>query len=336
MASPRKIIITSFVVNTVQRVDELAKHITDITYSDPLEAAASRLEITFGVTEPIANLHINNFIEVKFRYHTDTTDFNTGTHKIDSVERGMNPGSYSIGAIAYDFQLGLTSVKTWKYVNATLSTIVNNIAAQPTPALSVQGDPNNTLLVGTSTSNVVGSSVTEEERTALALLKKLALKYGYAFNLKYGQLRFESFELLGSRAAVKTYTNTDLNKGTRYNANALGTLKSSLAYYQAADTSSAISYVDNGAYKQESITLDNEGFYRTSDAALLRSKGALREANLRQDTGKLEVEGEVFLYAGKRITLLNGSSFVDYLIDKAYHRLNKDGWRCSLDVFLLR
>lgn len=336
MPTPRRIIITSFVVNAIQRRDELVASITDITYSDPLEAAASRLEITFGVTQPIANLNINNFIEVKFKYSTDAQEFNTGTHKIDSVERGMNPGTWMIGAIAYDFQLGLASIKSWKYTNSTLSSIVNNIAGQTTPVLTVQGDPDSSLLVGTSQSNVVGSAVVEEERTALALLKKLAQKYGYAFNLKYGQLRFESFELLSARAAVANYTNTDLNKGTKYQASALGTLRTALAYYQDPTPLTYISYIDNGAYKQDSVSFDNEGYYRTQAAALLRSKGGLREANLRQDGGKLELEGETFLYAGRRIQLLNGSNFVSYLIDRAYHRLNKDGWRCSLDVFLLR
>lgn len=327
--------ITSFVVNTVQRITELGRNIISINYTDPLEAAASRLEIVFNANEPIANLHINNFIEVKFKWDTDSVEFNTGTHKIDTVERGMNPGTYMIGAIAYDFQLGLTSVKAWKYVNATLSSIVNNIAGQTTPVLTVQGDPDTTILVGTSQSNVVGSSVTEEDRTALALLKKLANKYGYAFNLKYGQLRFESFELLAARSSVKTYTNTDLNKGTRYNSDAVGTLRTAFAYYQNPTPLSFISYIDNSAYKQDTITYDNEGYYRDNAAALLRSKGGLREANLRQNSGKLEVEGEVFLYAGRRISILSGSNFVNYLIDRAYHRLSSKGWLCSLDVFLL-
>ena len=201
--------------------------------------------------------------------------------------------------------------------------------------MTVQADPNNVLLVGTSQDATVASPVVESDRTALALLKKLAVKYGYAFNLKYGQLRFESFELLASRAAVKTYSFSDLSPGSRYASDATGTLKSALTLYQSTNNAT-ISYVDNNAYKQDSITIDNEGYYRNIDSALLRSKGALRESNLRQSGAKINVEGEVFLYAGRRILLLDSTgTFLNYLIDRAYHRLDSKGWLCSLDLILL-
>lgn len=335
---PDKPVIKSVVMNSANITSLISPDILSLTYTDVLEAGASTFDLE------LRNLNRNminppkmgDYIEIKFGYSNSAAEVNTGTHRVDDVIREYGYDTLRIGARAYDYGIGLksnvgTSGKI-VFQNSTLRSIVQTIAGQFSLTL-VGTSTISTLIVGTSSVPGSTQSVTESGDSWLDLAQKLATKYGYAFNLKLGQMLFRSYDSLDAQGYSVLASVTDIVPRPRFRENIVGNYQSASVASKGGTTVTVIDNVIPGI--TDKIDLTGEGYYDSLDAAIFRAKGAIIESNKDRHIGQIKIPGNTNAIAGNNIQLINLDERDNglYAIDRAVHTVSpSDGWTVSLDI----
>lgn len=320
--------IKSVVINANNVTSAVIPAIASVTFSNVYGVSTVDMElVTSQITSPP---QIGDFIEIKFGYASPNL-VNTGTMKIDDVVRQYAPDITTIGARAYDYGIGLETKGTIVYSNLSLTSIVQSIANRFNLTLITSGI--STAIAGTRDSLGTGFVSVGSDESWLAILKKeLANTYGYALNLRLGELVFENYRVLDQAATVAVVTSTDMIRQP--------TFRESLAGFSSASARSkdgyTITVTDNNITEVDnSLDLSSEGYYNSIDAAELRALGALIAANKDRHTGRVRVPGDVDLLAGKTINVSPAGSVDDgiYTIDQAVHSFSKtSGWITDLTL----
>ena len=321
--------IKSVVVNAVNVTSQMNAAIASVTFSDVYGVSTVDMELVTSqiVTPP----KIGDFIEIKFGYAGSTELINTGTMKVDDVVRQYGPDVTVIGARAYDYGIGLAAKGKILYSNSSLSSIVQSIATRFSLTLVTSGI--STAIAGTRDTLGTGFVSVESDESWLAVLnKELADTYGYALNLRLGELNFENYRTLDQLAPVGVITSTGMIRQPNFRES-LASFSSAIAKskngYTITVTDSNITQVSNA------LDLSAEGFYDSINSAELRALGALIAANKDRHVGRVRVPGSITLLAGKTVSVSPAGTIDDgiYAIDQAVHTVSKQsGWLTDLTL----
>jgi hypothetical protein len=326
--SVRTPVFSSIVINSQNVTNQLAPDIIEYTYDSVLQGGASSIEFTIrNVNRNVLNPpQLGQFIEVKHRYSGDANEMNSGTLRIDFMERSSDPTIIRYGATAFDYNLGLSNFSVQTYSNRTLSSIIQEIATSAN--LTLLGEPSGDI-VGTATTQSGIRSVSVNGNR-LRLLQDLADTYGYAMNLRLGFLIFRDWTTLESQ-----FPNFQINLGdvTRYRIRerASGLYRTALALY--SDTAS-VSIVDNTVPQDINFDVRGEGFYANIGSATRRSIGQLAKTNRGRFIIYADLFGE-YLYAGDIVNLIGaGSDNGKYICMRSTHNFAPDsGWTMQIELF---
>jgi phage protein D len=328
---PKRPKIFSFVVNSVQKVNQLAPLISSINYQDPISGGTSSLDIEFDAEADSIPIE-GDSIEIKWGYEGDIEDrwLNTGTHKCDYPQRQFssnNPSTITISSQSYDYRMGLNSQTIVTYRNLNLRGIIYDIASLFN--LNVVGNISSTIIPGTS--NDSSSTVEVKESSYTEVLKRLANNFGYRLKMKLGNIYFQKYFDLENDLIVTGISTTDC-LSAEFITRTKGIYQRAFAAYK--NTSSSASIVADSP-TTDYLDLRPEGFYNDINTALARSAGALKITNRQRHTGKISVEGKSIYHAGVNIGIL-GFDTVDkgkYQIDAVTHKLSPSrGWTSELEL----
>lgn len=325
---PRLPIITSLLVNGVEKVTGLAIAITSITYVDPITGGMSLLELEFDAE--VAGIPVEgDTIRIMWKYQgeSNATLMDTGLHKCDRPQRTYTPDVVSIGAQSFDFGLQLNSVQPITYNSSSLSGIVNNIASlfgltAISDAATVTAGTTDTT---TGTVKVTGSSYLE-------ILNSIADDYGYRVRIKYGSLIFQSYAGLESGGARFSLTPSDCTSAS-FTTKVKGTYRQVFVPYKtgsATITDTSVAHNDILDLRSPNV------YYQDVNSALARSAGALKEFNSQRHTGAIAIEGNYLAESGYNINLVSWRESVDngkFQITKATHKISaQSGWMTELEA----
>lgn len=319
-------IIHSVVKNSVQIQSEIVPYIIDLTYEDIFKAGVSNFNIRIA---PYSNRPVlGDFMEIRFKYSGITGEKNTGTHRIDDISYRFGEDTIDIGAVSWDYQLGLKEVGKGTYSNSNLSNIVSNIASNY--GLTISGVVSNNK-AGTSSTTTGLVSETFENESQIDFLNRLANKYGYAFNLKFGLLIFQSIETLRSASSIATVTPSDIIIGARFRESVYNTFRK----IRVRHKNGTIILTDSSVPGNDELDLTDEGYYENYSSAVMRAKGAAYEANTKRITGEISLYGEPIYNPGNNITISGLGSPIDgvFIIEKVRNTITKNGgWISFLNI----
>lgn len=322
-------IFQSIVINSQNVTAQLAPDIIEYQFDSVLKGGASSIEFTlrnFSLNTPVAPV-MGDYIEVKIQYEEDgaIVPLNSGTLRIDFIERTGLPDVIKYSATSFDYGLGLSNFSNQVYTNRTMSSIVQELATAAN--ITVLGEPTADI-VGTSPT-AVGNRVLQVQGTRLRLLQDLADTYGFFMNLRLGFLIFRDIGVLEQQAPV---FQIDLGDVTNYRVRLRGgnLFRTALTYY--ADNS-AISIIDTTVPQDNNYDVSKEGFYANTGSATRRSIGVLASTNRGRHIMYLNMAGN-YLYAGDVVRIVN-TSFDNgkYICMRAVHNFTPEGgWTMDVEL----
>jgi len=322
-----------YVNGETNRAPEFSPFLKSIELDDRDSGIASTftIELISYAATPVIN--IGDRLSFDLSYEDTSNILQSGTFVVDRIDFGFAPNIKKIGAIAFDFGLGLKGVSDIAYANATLRAIVSTQAAAAFPPLTVS--PSLTGIDGF----IAGSRSDENEgdyvvssTSRLDLLSELAEQYGYIFSIASGLLRFEKYESAESQASIKTYTPTSVTPGARFDDNRATQIKEAWAEYVGAGYSII---QDQSSRTRDIADYRSEGFYVSKAAADRRCIGAIKAKNVNSLAGYFTIEGDSIARAGKVVTLSGWDTLLDgrWYVLRAVHRLSSStGWIVDMDV----
>ncbi|NJM69236.1 MAG: hypothetical protein HC862_02850 [Scytonema sp. RU_4_4] len=331
----KKPIFSSVVINAATATVSIGAHISNFSYTEIWGAAASHFEFDLADSASIKPT-IGDYLEIKFKYADDPAAnlVNTGTMRVDDTVRRYDYPLLSIGANAFDYNLG--NRIPISYTNASIRAIVetqSSVFGLSLPDLNTISG----AIAGTST-NVTDPKVEKAESRA-EMLALLARKYGYFFNLYLGQLIFRDISILESQPAARVLTKSDVCNDVvpQSRKTTSGNFKNVQVSYNnngSAATGVYTATADDGALTNNTINLSSEGYYNNFDSASRRGYGQIKESNRNWNRMSISCEGHYLLRVGNVVQLAD--FYPDYgfwLIEQAVHTIRKsDGWRTQLDL----
>lgn len=296
-------------------------YVKSFTYSDKSNGEADEIEILLEDSE---KLWQNNWypskgdtVSAKIFFLGNVLDCGAFTVDELSGEGSTDGDNFTIKGIAAGINKKIRSKHSYAHENKTLREIVNTIAAKY--GFTVKGQ----------ISNISIGRETQHRETDLKFLRRLADGYGYTFSIRDKQLIFTDIfsienkqdALTISRADIISYSITDKTANT---------FKSAKNTYHNAKKKQVISYEEdesNEAYtnvKEDSLDLH----FRTENKqqSEIKTKVALYKANSRQQSGSIEMPGNILVMAGNNCTMEGLGKFSGkYYIDSTTHEVSSDG-----------
>ncbi|NEP10164.1 MAG: hypothetical protein F6K14_08090 [Symploca sp. SIO2C1] len=339
---PRKPTISSFILNEVNITNQIVPRLASVIYQDET-GATGLLELEL-ISPSSINLTEGDAIEVRIKYADSDREINTGTHIVDEVAVQLAPNIIRVGARAYDYRSGAATKEAVELKNVGLQFILfrfaNNFKAEKGGtkfALRVVSNAPASLVIGTA-SKIEEDNIIRAE-SWLELLKKISDDYGYWFNIKFGDLRFLTYEAQEQEAIVATITPSDCLPTPRFTRRTKDIYKSAFVNYKTLNNEEDFVEVDDSTVTMEDILdLRNEGIYFNEASAVERAAGALSSANRNRQTVRMKTEGNGSYMVGGNVSLtgfegdmVNGK----YAISRAIHRLDSDGWTTDLEMYMI-
>lgn len=327
---PRLPRIFSFLVNGVEVVDTLAPNLTSLVYQDPLDGGTSILDLEFD-TEASNIPTEGDTIRIKFGYDQEgslpsTNLVDTGIHRCDLPVRRYLPDTITISAQSYNYGLALNSIEDVVFSGWQLNQIINEIAA--IFALSTNSNAA-TIIAGTANTTSVIASVQAD--SYFDLLQQLARDYGYAFSLKYGEIKFLSYTSLENTPYSFGLTPTDCTKA-EFRTKVKGTYRQAIFPHK----SGSATVNDSSVVSNDILDFRPSPYYEDASAALQRSTGELRKYNRQRHEGTLAIEGKPNAIAGINILLSsfeNASDNAYFQVNEVIHRLTAtNGWTTEMKI----
>lgn len=375
--SIERAIFSSIVRNTVQIKYLLAISIIGYINEDVLKTITSTMEIE---VEPFYQPKISrgDFLEIVIKREGGDRESNSGTMRVDDVIYKSGKETYNIGATAIDYTTRKPDDVSVSYAGATLNNVVSTQSAYfsltidqpaggiiPIIAGFYQGKANTRGEIARelekemqsigSDGTTVGEKVfVIEADSRIEMLKLVGKMYGYAVNLKFGNLFFKSIDadLLHGRNLPIAYLLTPQKTlpGVEFRRKTKGIFSRAFVNYANRSGNRVLS-IDNAEVKDietaKFVTTDyippSKEIYPDEASAIARAIGLLVEANADRFSAFMEVEGNPILRAGAKV-LLNGfddtrdssaNKEIDgaWLIVKARHTFNTKGWFTYLELW---
>jgi phage protein D len=291
------------------------------------ESEADELEVTFedrdrrwqGPWQPTRG----DLVGAMVGYYGVGNLLNCGIFQVDELELQGPPDTFHLKCIATGITPSLRTPRSAAYESQTLLQVAQTVAARQ--QLTVTGLPQNI--------DVSWQRITQHQEHDLHFLRRLALQHGYDFAVRGSQIVFYSRTALEQSAPVATIIRTQVTS-FEFQQRTQATYRSSSVAYQDPATKKLIS-----ASAQDSSVPTGDDLHivtrcETPQQAQLKSASALHDANMRQVTGRIEMEGTTLLVAGVNLTVQGFGNFDGtYHVESSRHRLERSsGYTTEIEI----
>lgn len=297
---------------------DILPYVKSFTYSDKSKGEADELEI---VMEDSEKLWQNNWYPAK----GDTVSakifylgniLNCGTFTVDEIsgEGSADGDTFSLKGIAAGINKKIRTKNSYAHENKTLREIVNTIAAKH--GFTVVGEINNVSI----------GRETQHKETDLKFLQRLANDYGYTFSIRDKQLIFTDVFSIEKKQDALTITRQEITSYSITDKTS-NTFKSAKNSYHNPRKNEVISYEENeDEFDSKEDVLDLHLRAENEQQAEIKTKVALYNANSLQQSGTIEMPGNVLVMAGNNCSLQGLGNFSgEYYIDSTSHSVAPDG-----------
>jgi uncharacterized protein len=256
-------------------------------------------------------------------YHSVGNLLNCGIFQVDELELKGPPDTFHLKCIAAGITSSLRTPRSAAYESQTLLQVAQTVAARH--QLTVTGLPQDI--------NVSWSRITQNEENDLQFVRRLALQHGYDFAVRGTQLVFYSRTALEQAQPVTTIMRTQVTS-FEFQQRTQATYQSSSVAYQDPVTKQLIAVSSQDPTVPTGDDLHIVTRCETPQQAQLKAQSALHDANMRQVTGRLEMEGTTLLVAGVNLNIQGFGNFDGtYHIESSKHRLERSsGYTTEIEI----
>ena len=300
---------------------DILRYVKNLVYSDKSKGEADELDIVMEDSEKIWQTAWypvkGDTISAKIIYQGNTLD--CGTFTVDEItgDGSTDGDTFTIKAIAAGINKSIRTKQSYAHENKTLREIVNTIATK-----------NGFTVVGTINNVSIGRE-TQHKETDLHFLKRLAKNYGYTFSIRGTQLIFTDIFSIENKQQALTIDRSQISSYS-INDKTSNTFKAAKISYHNPKQNAVINYdvnESNASYQTaKNDTLILHGRVENKQQAEIITKVALYRANSLQQSGTIEMDGNVLVLAGNNCILQGLGMFSgNYYIDSTTHSVDPDG-----------
>lgn len=304
---------------------QMETYLLSVDYLDRTEAESDELEITLNdASGKWSNQwYPENGAKLTFEIGYEGRMVPLGEFEIDEVEILWDGSGrqVSIKALSAFVTQELRSKKSKAYENITLERLAKTIAAEARLTVSGKID------------NIQFKRVTRNEETSLAFLRRVAMDYGYVFNVKFGKIVFTQIDKLQARGSVFSVDPTGLSS---YNVIDATGRTFSIAKHKYYDPSKgrAISFDQPTGSKSKDI-FEEKGHVENKQQAEIKARARVSKILNGQIRGSASMEGMPKLVAGNNFELIKiGKMSGLYNIEESRHSFSPGrGYRTDIQFF---
>jgi uncharacterized protein len=291
------------------------------------ESEADELEVTFedrdrrwqGPWQPTRG----DLVGAMVGYYGVGSLLNCGIFQVDELELKGPPDTFHLKCIAAGITPALRTPRSAAYESRTLLQVAQTVAERH--QMTVTGLPQNI--------DVAFARISQRQETDLQFLRRLALQHGYDFAMRGTQLVFYSRRALEQSQPVVTIMRTQVTS-FEFQQRTQATYQSSSVAYQDPATKQLIAASSQDPTVPTGDDLHIVTRCETPQQAQLKAESALHDANMRQVTGRIEMEGTTLLVAGVNLTV-HGFGHFDgtYHVESSKHRLERSrGYTTEIEI----
>jgi hypothetical protein len=323
---PVRVPLWSLTYSGVNVTADISGMVTEISYSDKVAHSSDEVEVTLedrdrrwqGPWFPVRG----DVVALLIGYDGETL-MPCGDFQVDELELKGPPDTFHLKCIAAGITPAIRTPRSAAYESQTLEQIAGTVAKRHGMALT--GVPQNI--------NVSFSRVTQRHETDLHFLRRTAQAHNYDFSIRGKQIVFYSRTALEQRASVMGINRTQV-KSFEFKTRTQQIYKSATVSYQNPASKKLITQTVNDPSAPTGDTLNIVERAENHQQATLKAQSRLHDANMRQVTGRLELEGTTRLVAGNNLTLAGFGIFGGtYHIEGSKHRLERgSGYVTEIEV----
>lgn len=308
---------------------DILPYVISFTYTDKTAGEADELEL---LLEDNSGLWSNEWYPVKgdsitARIFLLGKVLECGTFTIDELTGtgGSGGNTMSIKAIAAGINKKMRTRNSSAHENKTLREIVNTIATAH--GLEVQGDIGNVRL----------TRATQYRETDLAFLHRLASEYGYEFSVRDNKLIFTNVYKIEDKAAALILKSNEIISWSITDKTSETYKVAKVAYHNPKEREVvSFEHKEDAATHDtaKSDTLEVRIRAENKGQAELKARAALYRTNSLQQTGSVELPGNLVALAGNNCELTGIGWFSGlFYIKSSTHTVSRDGgYTTSLDI----
>jgi phage protein D len=299
----------------------------EIAYEEKINGASSDLEIHLedrdrrwqGPWYPVQGDTVHLHIGYEGERGLDCGDF-----QVEELELTGPPDTFRMKCLSTGISTAARTRTSAGFEGQTLGQIATTIAAK-----------NGWTITNVPTAiNVIYARVTQNHKTDLQFLTRLANEQNYDFSVKGTELIFVARAHLESLSDLLTIERTMVT-AFEFKAKGVGTYQTTEVNYQDPATKSLITARASSAQAiptGDMLRIATRA--ETPTDAMLKAQSALHDANMTFTTGKLTLEGTPKLRAGGNVQVLGfGQYDGKYQITSAHHRLERDsGYTTEIEI----
>lgn len=317
------------VYNDMDVTQHLDGTVTEVTYTEEVGGRANCIEIRIDdrarVWQNIATSKMQGASIALSIGYAGAPLVPCGTFQFDERALEGPPDTFIIRAIQAPIGKPLRTRNTVAYEGVTLKQLAGQIADRHSlTAVSDAVSPDVTL-----------QRVTQNHEEDLAFLARISSEHGYEVQVRNDQLIFYSRLALETASISAAIVRTDLTR-FRLIDQILGnqTYAGAEVRYFDPRTKALVHGSATDSTTQSSDTLKVTCRCESSQHAALKASSHLHRCNRKKCTTELDLPGTMQYRAGQRVQISGWGTFDlnDYLVQRARHRLSRDGYRTALNL----
>lgn len=303
---------------------DLQGHVMGITYTDNVDGKADELTLKVDDSKGLWRYRWRpdkgDTLELLFGY--DGTMASSGSYNIDELEMGGPPDTVTLKCISVPIGSPLRTERSQPHENKTIKQVVESVAERH--GLTVVGDFGREIVL---------EKLMQHRESDLSFLAKLAVKYGYVFNIRGSQLNFFSIYDLEASDSVTIISRSDLNS---YNVRdkSHGVYLSASSTYRNPDDEGEIDVeIDGDADEPTADILEVRERVENDEQGEVVANSSLHHANTEAVKGTFTIEGNPLILAGSNIELrrMGRVSGIWHLLTTT-HRVTTGGYTTAFDA----
>lgn len=260
--------------------------------------------------------------------------YSYGTFEVDEIEHSGPPDRVAIRALAAGIKPAIRTKRSTAHEGKTLKQIAQFIADEND--LSFDGGSSSAL-------NIAINRVTQDRETDLQFLMRIGKEYGFLFSVRDKQMVFTSIFDIEKGESVATIDKTDLLRWSVKNTSVETKKKAKVSYFDP----------DTAELNEHEVDADEDGYAAdgetdgvSGDTLNIRTKAenkqqaeaiakaALHDANSRQVTGSISMQGNPLMMSGTNFKLIGlGRISGKFHVESAEHSIDRSGgYICNLEI----
>lgn len=313
--------------------EDISRYATSIEYRDKVEGESDELRIDLEDVDQLWKGEWYPGKGDKLQLFIATRDSQTlvdcGTFEIDEIELAGPPDTVVISALAAGINSPLRTKKSKAYENTSLREIAKGIAKEH--GFTIVNESNAGL---PATRDISFGRVSQDKESDLSFLARIAHDYGFTFSIRGDKLVFASIYEIEKGNPVREIDKTDLTSYSIKDKTSASFAAASVKYHNPADGQDVIytttEQVNADGVKYTQVTKKDtiviKSRVENKKQAEEKAKAALYRANSKQQSGSLNLEGDILLVSGNNFDLTGlGVLSGKYHICESTHTLTKSG-----------